>query len=617
MRSLNRTASAVKPIKKSPIRLNALKIAFGADGGFLDRDAGRLNDGAVGLVFFLDRLDQVFALHAQPHGHGGGDEHRRINAEADTDGQRDGEEVQRRAAQEQHRQHHHLRAAVGDDGARDGRGDRVVDHFLHAGFTLLAEVFADTVENNHRLVDRVAQHRQHRRQHRQRELPLEEGEEAEDDDDVVQVGDDGGDGELPLEAHGQVNHHADDHHHQRVQAVGGQFVADLRTDEIEFAQVDQLRAGRVDAAVLAHLLALGRDGADFFHTALLDLAQRLEHHRRGLVAGDGLDDGQAHQHVVGGAETGHFGLFVAQRFQRAAYAFQIGGLGVLQLYTKAANLEGIRGTLETLGYEQPKVTGFGTAHDVLARLPVIKTIAGNQTAPVVFEALCKVEQGSVKKVSAVTAKGEQVSKDSCVDAAGAQLIDLSKFDFVGPQIGDELAANGLNALVMVIIGVMIYLAVRFEWKFAVAAIIANLHDVVIILGFFAFFQWEFSLTVLAAVLAVLGYSVNESVVIFDRIRENFRKQRKAGVQEVIDNAITSTISRTIITHGCTQMMVLSMLFLGGPTLHFFAVALTIGICFGIYSSVFVAAAVAMWLGVKREDLIKPVKEKDETDGAVV
>ena len=173
------------------------------------------------------------------------------------------------------------------------------------------------------------------------------------------------------------------------------------------------------------------------------------------------------------------------------------------------------------------------------------------------------------------------------------------------------------ALLFVIVGVMAYLAIRFEWKYAVSAIIANLHDVVIILGFFAFFGWEFDLAVLAAVLAVLGYSVNESVVIFDRIRENFLKLRKASVTEVIDNAITSTISRTVITHGCTQMMVLSMLLFGGPTLHGFAIALTIGILFGIYSSVFVAAAIAMWLGVKREDLIKPVKEKDETDGAVV
>ena len=164
---------------------------------------------------------------------------------------------------------------------------------------------------------------------------------------------------------------------------------------------------------------------------------------------------------------------------------------------------------------------------------------------------------------------------------------------------------------MVVVGIMVYLAFRFEWKFSVAAIIANLHDVVIILGFFAAFQWEFSLSVLAAVLAVLGYSVNESVVIFDRIRENFRKMRKASTTEVIDNAITSTISRTIITHGSTQIMVLSMLIFGGPTLHYFALALTIGILFGIYSSVFVAAAIAMWLGIRREDLVKPPKKNQE------
>jgi len=194
-------------------------------------------------------------------------------------------------------------------------------------------------------------------------------------------------------------------------------------------------------------------------------------------------------------------------------------------------------------------------------------------------------------------------------------------EFVGPQVGKELALNGLYALIFVLVGFLIYIAFRFEWKFAVAAIVANLHDVIIILGFFAFFQWEFNLTVLAAVLAVLGYSVNESVVIFDRIRESFRRFRKMTTREVIDHAITSTISRTIITHGCTQMMVLSMLIFGGPTLHYFAVALTIGILFGIYSSVFVAAAIAMWLGVKREDLVKAgPKEIDPNDpnaGAVV
>jgi preprotein translocase subunit SecF len=200
---------------------------------------------------------------------------------------------------------------------------------------------------------------------------------------------------------------------------------------------------------------------------------------------------------------------------------------------------------------------------------------------------------------------------------------MRRTEFVGPQVGDELAADGLKALAFVVVGIMLYLAVRFEWKFAVAAIIANLHDVIIILGFFAFFQWEFSLPVLAAVLAVLGYSVNESVVIFDRIRENFRRYRKMSTVEIINNAITSTISRTIITHGSTQMMVLSMLLFGGATLHYFALALTIGILFGIYSSVFVAAAIAMWLGITREDLVKggtakkDIDQNDPNSGATV
>ncbi|HEX8405705.1 MAG TPA: protein translocase subunit SecF [Duganella sp.] len=294
-----------------------------------------------------------------------------------------------------------------------------------------------------------------------------------------------------------------------------------------------------------------------------------------------------------------------------------GGTVMELKYQQPTDVEKIRASLVGIGYEHPEVTSFGTAHDVMLRLPVVKGLSSKDASQQVYEALCKAEKGELKQIDTVSAKGEHVMKRACADAAGAEAVSLQKVEYVGPQVGDELTQNGLNALVMVIIGVVIYLAIRFEWKFAVAAIIANLHDVVIILGFFAFFQWEFSLTVLAAVLAVLGYSVNESVVIFDRIRENFRKQRKASVQEVIDNAITSTISRTIITHGCTQMMVLSMLLLGGPTLHYFAIALTIGICFGIYSSVFVAAAVAMWLGVKREDLIKPIKEKDETDGAVV
>jgi preprotein translocase subunit SecF len=294
-----------------------------------------------------------------------------------------------------------------------------------------------------------------------------------------------------------------------------------------------------------------------------------------------------------------------------------GGTVMEVQYPNAANQEKIRGELIKLGYEHPEVTSFGTARDIMLRLPIVPTVAGATGSQLVFDGLCKAEGGATRQVNTVSDKGESVVKTGCYNPAGDEVLHLQKVEFVGPQVGEELMQNGLNALIMVIVGVVIYLAIRFEWKYAVSAIVANLHDVVIILGVFAYFQLEFSLTVLAAVLAVLGYSVNESVVIFDRIRENFRKMRKASVTEVIDNAITSTISRTIITHGSTQMMVVSMLVFGGATLHNFAIALTIGICFGIYSSVFVAAAIAMWLGVKREDLIKPVREKDETDGAVV
>ncbi|MES2878089.1 MAG: protein translocase subunit SecF [Pseudomonadota bacterium] len=252
-------------------------------------------------------------------------------------------------------------------------------------------------------------------------------------------------------------------------------------------------------------------------------------------------------------------------------------------YSQPADLDAVRGTVASLGLADVQVQNFGTARDVLIRLPVQKGVSSSQQSDRVIATL------------------------KAADASAT----LRRSEFVGPQVGDELATDGLKALACVIAGIMIYLAIRFEWKFAVAAIIANLHDVIIILGFFAFFQWEFSLPVLAAVLAVLGYSVNESVVIFDRIRENFRRYRKMTTPQVIDNAITSTISRTIITHGCTQLMVLSMLLFGGATLHYFALALTIGILFGIYSSVFVAAAIAMWLGIQREDLIKGGAKKDE------
>jgi preprotein translocase subunit SecF len=262
-----------------------------------------------------------------------------------------------------------------------------------------------------------------------------------------------------------------------------------------------------------------------------------------------------------------------------------GGTLMEVAYSQPVDVNQVRDTIGKLGLNDVQVQNFGSTRDVLIRMPALRGQTSAQQSEQVLTAL----------------------------KAADPAVELRRTEFVGPQVGDELAVDGLKALGFVVLGIMVYLAFRFEWKFAVAAIIANLHDVIIILGFFAYFQWEFSLPVLAAVLAVLGYSVNESVVIFDRIRENFRRYRKMNTREIIDNAITATISRTIITHGSTQLMVLAMLFFGGPTLHYFALALTIGILFGIYSSVFVAAAIAMWLGIQREDLIKPIAKDGVVD----
>jgi len=252
-------------------------------------------------------------------------------------------------------------------------------------------------------------------------------------------------------------------------------------------------------------------------------------------------------------------------------------------YGHAADVSKIRETLNRIDLSDATVQSFGSSQTALVRLPTKQGVTGAQLSERVIKSLRE--------------------DDSTVE--------LRRVDFVGSQVGKELVENGALALLLVSIGIVFYLWLRFEWKFGVSAIIANLHDVVIILGFFAFFQWEFSLPVLAAVLAVLGYSVNESVVVFDRIRENFRKMRKADTPEIINNAITRTMSRTIITHGSTQLMVTSMLIFGGETLHYFALALTIGILFGIYSSVLVASPLVMWLGVTREDFIKPEKKKEE------
>ena len=273
-----------------------------------------------------------------------------------------------------------------------------------------------------------------------------------------------------------------------------------------------------------------------------------------------------------------------------------GGVVVEASYSQTADIEALRSAMQRAGVVEPQVQNFGTSRDVMLRLS-LKDVASSPS------------------IATPDAKLDTTKLTDVVLKSGGADPKISRVEFVGPQVGQELATDGALALLFVVLGIVVYLAVRFEWKFAVAAIVANLHDVVIILGFFAAFQWEFSLSVLAAALAVLGYSVNESVVIADRIRENFRKMRKASVDHVIDNAITSTMSRTVITHGLTETMVLSMLLFGGPTLHYFALALTIGILFGIYSSVLVMAPITKWLGVKREDLVKPVKK--EESGAVV
>ena len=275
-------------------------------------------------------------------------------------------------------------------------------------------------------------------------------------------------------------------------------------------------------------------------------------------------------------------FFLATRGLHFSVEFT-GGTLIEVSYPQAADTQKIRDALAKAGFTDTQVANFGSSRDVLIRMPL------------------KPGQDSAALGSSIMGTLQQ-------DGAGAQ---LKRVEFVGPQVGKELAENGAIALLLVVFGIIVYLALRFEWRFAVSAIIANLHDVVIILGFFAFFQWEFSLPVLAAVLAVLGYSVNESVIVFDRIRENVRKMRKSTLAEVINNAITRTMSRTIITHGCTQIMVTSILLFGGDALHYFALALTIGILFGIYSSVLVASPLLIYLKVTREDLIKPERPKQE------
>jgi preprotein translocase subunit SecF len=291
-----------------------------------------------------------------------------------------------------------------------------------------------------------------------------------------------------------------------------------------------------------------------------------------------------------------------------------GGTVIEVSYGHTADLGKVRTAVEQLGFADVPVQNFGTSSSVLIRLPQRSDFANAPISECLKQKSAeRTQQGGSGAFASADLSNCVMDKLRADDPSATQ----NRVEFVGPQVGKELASDGALALLLVLLGIMLYLAIRFEKRFAFSAIVANFHDVVIILGFFAFFQWEFSLPVLAAVLAVLGYSVNESVVIADRIRENFRKMRKASVPEVINNAITRTISRTIITHGCTQMMVTSMLIFGGETLHYFALALTIGILFGIYSSVLVMAPLVMWLGVSREDLVKPERRSDGLEGSKI
>lgn len=295
-----------------------------------------------------------------------------------------------------------------------------------------------------------------------------------------------------------------------------------------------------------------------------------------------------YRHILNGISVISFVLAIFFIFTRGL-SFSIEFTGGTQLevhYPSAVNTEVVREELKSVSKEV-LVQTFGTASDLVIRMPNRPGQSSGDLAIEVMKVIHKTDPEA----------------------------NLTRTEYVGPQVGEELAQDGTTALVIVVIGIMIYLAFRFEWKFSVAAIIANLHDVFIVVGIFSFMQWEFSLPVLAAVLAVLGYSVNESVIIFDRVREHFRTMRRADTMEVINSAITATISRTVITHSSTLAMTLAMFFFGGPALHYFALALTIGILLGVYSSVFVAAAIALYLGVKREDLVKPVK-KDEVQEMV-
>ncbi|MDO9268287.1 MAG: protein translocase subunit SecF [Methylobacter sp.] len=256
-------------------------------------------------------------------------------------------------------------------------------------------------------------------------------------------------------------------------------------------------------------------------------------------------------------------------------------------YQQAADLTVLRNTLDSSGFADATVQNFGTTKDVLIRLKPHEDVSSADLSAKVLEAINKTtkEPASVRRV-----------------------------EFVGPQVGDDLAEDGFLALLYSTIGILIYVAWRFEWKFAVGSIIATFHDVIVTLGLFSMLGLEFDLTVLAAILALIGYSLNDTIVVYDRIRENFRALRNKSTEEIMNISVNVTLSRTIMTSLTVFLVLVSLFFLGGEVIHNFSIALLFGVVFGTYSSIFIASPMALLLGISSEDLMIPVKEGAELDG---
>jgi preprotein translocase subunit SecF len=255
-------------------------------------------------------------------------------------------------------------------------------------------------------------------------------------------------------------------------------------------------------------------------------------------------------------------------------------------YQEAADLTALRKTLGESGFANATVQNFGTTKDVLIRLKLQEGVSSADLSTKVLDA---------------------INKNTATSAS------LRRVEFVGPQVGDDLAEDGFLALLYSTIAILIYISFRFEWKFSVGAIIATFHDVIVTLGVFSVFGLEFDLTVLAAILALIGYSLNDTIVIYDRIRENFRNMRKTSTEDIMNIAVNDTLSRTIMISMTVFLVLVSLFFLGGEVIHNFSIALLVGVVFGTYSSIFIASPAALMLGISPDDLIVPVKEGAELD----